>query len=121
MNRSSKPYTSPKSADRFLEWFCKGELLEEIKGDLFENYQIELTEKGRWKAGISYWYHVLNFLRPFAFKRKRQNSNTTIMYRSYFKFALRNMRKHKLNSSMNLLSLSVGMACFIFIFIIDKF
>lgn len=110
----------PKLADDFLSWFCRSELLEEIKGDLHECYGMEQAEKGTMKARWLYWYHVLHFLRPFAIKKKRQNSNINIMYKSYFKFALRNMTRNRLHSFMNLLSLSVGMACFVFVFIYVK-
>ncbi len=120
MKDSSSTYQPPKAADRFLRWFCREELLEEVKGDLFEYYLLERKTKSEWRAGISYWFHVLHFLRPFALKRKIQDSNFNIMYKSYFKYAWRNMQKHRTNTLMNLLSLGVGMACFIFIFIYIK-
>lgn len=112
-----KTYRTPKAVDRLLSWLCKDELLEEIEGDLFEYYQNERATKPRWKADLSYWFHAFHFLRPFALKKIGQNSNTIIMYRSHFKFAWRNILKHKSTAVMNLLSLSVGMACFIFTFI----
>jgi len=110
----------PKSADHFLGWFCRDEMLEEIKGDLHEFYRIDRGAKSPWKANLSYWYHVLHFLRPFALKEKRHHSNNIIMYRSYIKFAWRNVLKHKASTFMNVLSLGVGIACFIFIFIYLK-
>lgn len=114
----------PKSADRFLGWFCRSELLEEVKGDLHECYSIERTEKGDFKAWWLYWFHVLHFLRPFAIKQQghpgTSGLNIIIMYKSYFKFAWRNIIKHKASSLMNVMSLSVGIACFIFIFIYLK-
>lgn len=121
MNKGGKhDNIPPKLADRFLSWFCKDNLLEEVKGDLFEYYQMEREVRSKWRSNVSYWFHAFHFLRPFALKKIGQNSNTIIMYRSHFKFAWRNMRKHKVNSLMNMLSLSVGMACFVFIFIYIK-
>lgn len=120
MDNQKETYTPPKIADRFLGWFCRGELLEEIKGDLYEYYIMERGQKSKWRSDLVYWYHVLHFLRPFALKSKRQNSNTLIMYKSYFKFAWRNVIKHKGSTSMNVLSLGVGIACFIFIFVYLK-
>ena len=110
----------PKFADRFLAWFCNGKLLEEVKGDLHESYRIERKQKGEWRANIIYWYEVFQFLRPFALKRKSQNSNKVIMYRSYLKFAWRNMLKNTGIFTLNVLSLGVGIACFIFIFVYLK-
>jgi len=105
----------PKSADRFLSWFCRDELLEEVRGDLHEYFYIAAEDHGPFRARCIYWFHVLHFLRPFAFKKSKQQP--TIMYRSYFKFAFRNIVKHKASTFMNVLSLSVGIACFVFIFI----
>lgn len=109
----------PLLADKFLEFFCRKELLEEIKGDLHELYEIDWSDVPRWKCLFFYWYHVFHFLRPFTLKRKRQNSNT-IMIASYIKFAFRNMRKHRLSSLVHVLSLGVGISCFMFIFIYLK-
>ncbi|MCE7994769.1 MAG: FtsX-like permease family protein [Roseivirga sp.] len=120
MSKEPKHIAPPTSADRFLSLFCRSELLEEVKGDLHECFGIEQEEKGTFRARWLYWYHVLHFLRPFAIKNKRQNSNIIIMYKSYFKFAWRNILKHKGSALMNVLSLSVGIACFVFIFIYLK-
>ncbi|NRB52008.1 MAG: ABC transporter permease [Saprospiraceae bacterium] len=110
----------PKWADHFLAWFCRDELLEEIKGDLHEFYVQELSDQKLWKAKLYYWYHVLHFLRPFAIKSRRQHSNTLTMYRNYFKFAWRHALKHKGNTILHVLSLGLGIACSIFIFIYLK-
>ncbi len=110
----------PKWADRFLAWFCRDELLEEIKGDLHEFYALELGDKKPWQAKLYYWYHVFHFLRPFAIKSRRQHSNTLTMYRTYFKFAWRHALKHKGNTLLHVLSLGLGIACSIFIFIYLK-
>ena len=58
----------PVLADRFLSWFCKGELLEEIQGDLHEFYE-RLSAERRWKNQWIYWFHVFHFLRPFALRK----------------------------------------------------
>lgn len=116
---ASKRTKPPILADKFLSWFCRNDLLEEIKGDLHELYEIDWAAEPTWKCQWYYWYHVLHFLRPFTLKRKRQNSNT-VMFTSYFKFALRNMRKHRFSALVHVLSLGVGIACFLFIFIYLK-
>ena len=103
----------PKLADRFLSWFCKSELLEEIKGDLHEMYIEETEGWPRWRAYFFYWMQVFHFLRPFAING--QNSKSVFMFFTYLKFARRNLIKHKSSASLNILSLSVGIACFIFI------
>ncbi|MFY0591749.1 FtsX-like permease family protein [Roseivirga sp.] len=102
----------PKPAEWFLKQVCKGNLLEEIEGDLFEHYQIIRETHPKWRADLAYWVHMVNFLRPFALKKIGQNSSTIIMYRSYFKFALRHMWRKKLSTGFNLLGLVLAfMVC----------
>jgi putative ABC transport system permease protein len=120
---TSNPYRPPKLADRFLGWFCKNEILEEVKGDLHEFYLIEREEKTKRKANLVYWYHVLNFLRPFALKTKTQNLINTVMFKNNLKIASRVLRRNKFYSFLNLSGLSVGVACclLIFLFVRDEY
>lgn len=111
--KATKQSYPPKKADRFLKWFCKQELLEEIKGDLHEIYYEETMGMPRWRAYLFYWIQVFNFLRPFAING--QNSTNTIMIFNYFKFASRNLVKHRTSAFLNIISLAVGIACFTFI------
>jgi putative ABC transport system permease protein len=101
----NKSYRTPQFADRVLNWCCKDELLEEIEGDLYEYYQIVRSEQPKWKAIASYWFHMINFLRPFALKEFGQNSITIVMYKSYFKFAIRQMWRKKMSTVFNLIGL----------------
>ncbi len=121
MGKGPEPNRPPALADKLLSWLCRDELMEEIRGDLHEFYDMERTEKGVWKANWSYWYHMLNFLRPFALKKllssKNQNSNNTAMYKNYFLIALRNFRKDKLYSFLNLSGLTIGIASCLMIFL----
>lgn len=121
-------YRPPKLTGRLLNWVCKDDLLEEIEGDLCEHYQRLRSEKPRFTAWFSYWYHVLNFLRPFALKKIGQNSNTTIMFRSYFKTGLRNLIRQKLSSTINVVGLatttSIAIVVYVLVsreFMLDKF
>ncbi|WP_422355268.1 FtsX-like permease family protein [Roseivirga pacifica] len=110
-------YQPPKLAERILSLCCKGRLLEEIEGDLFEYYQIEREERSKFRANINYWFHLLNFLRPFALKKLGQNSNTIIMYRSYLKFAWRGMMRQKLQTGFHLLGLILAFTVCGFIYL----
>ena len=101
-------YEPPKLAVKLLSLVCKNNLFEEIEGDLYEYYQGQREEKSKRVANLYYWFHMLNFLRPFAIKKLGQNSNTIIMYRSYFKFTWRGMLRQKLQTSFHLLGLIVA-------------
>lgn len=109
---------SPKTANRFLSWFCKDDLLEEVKGDLYEFYLTERKEKSKFQANLVYWYHVLNFLRPFAFRRKTQKFKTSVMYRSYLKTGLRNFKKNKLSSFINVFGLATTIAIALIVYVL---
>lgn len=121
MSPSKSSYHPPKLAVRLLRWFCKDRLLEEIEGDLFEYYQIEREENSKWKANLHYWFHLFNFLRPFALKKIGQHSNIIIMYRSYFKFAWRGMMRHKMQTGFHLLGLVLAFTVCGFIYLHLKF
>lgn len=99
----------PKFADRFLGWFCKGDLLEEILGDLYEYYD-EIADQPKWKRTLIYWFHVLNFLRPFAFKNLEgtYHLNYYGMFKNYFKTSFRSLIKNPLTSFINIVGLSVA-------------
>lgn len=121
MLQSDSSYQPPKLAVYLLRWFCKDRLLEEIEGDLYEYYQAEREKNSRFLANLRYWFHMFNFLRPFAVKKIGQNSNTIIMYRSYFKFAWRGMMRHKLQTGFHLLGLILAFTVCGFIYLHLKF
>ncbi len=104
----------PKWADRLLEFFVKGDLLEEIQGDLFEYYQ-RLGDLPQWRSKWIYAYHVIHFLRPFALKKLSQNSNNLIMLKFNLMIAWRNLLKHKFYSAINIMGLAIGLASAIYI------
>ena len=66
----------PKWAEKLLLLFLKGDLAEEVLGDLDEKFYSVLEKKSLRKAKLNYWYQAINYLRPFAMRRKSQyNSN----------------------------------------------
>ena len=105
----------PKSADLFLSWFCRDELVEEVRGDLHEYFGIITEDHGRFKSYCLYWFHVLHFLRPFAFKKINNRSTQYIMLKNNIKISWRNMVKHKGFSSIHLFGLAMGIASSLFI------
>ncbi|HNP19068.1 MAG TPA: permease prefix domain 2-containing transporter [Fulvivirga sp.] len=118
----------PKLAKWLLNWFLKKELAEEVTGDLDEKYHHTLNENSTIKAKLNYWYQVFNYLRPFALKHNRSNSNYFIMYQHNFKLTYRNLLKYKSSFIINVIGLSTGLACALLIFLwvsdeisIDKF
>lgn len=117
MEPTRPTYEPPKLGERILRWFCKDHLYEEIEGDLYEYYQLYADKNPRWKANLYYWMHLISFFRRYALKKESQNSKHTIMLTNHIKFSLRYLKKHPTSAGLNILSLSIGIACFLFIFL----
>ncbi len=105
----------PKYPFRFLRWFCKAEVIDEIEGDLIEAY--EERKKGnlrtaKWKL----WKEVLQ-----SFNKRNigimSNYNDRSWYRQwsmikqYARVLFRTMRKTKIYTAISLASLVMGISC----------
>ncbi len=101
----------PKLAKRFLLSFLRHDLIEEVVGDLDEQFYVTLRTKSRHRARLNYWVQVLQYLRPFAIKRlKASYINNNGMFKSYFKIGWRNLFRNKGYSFINVGGLACGMA-----------
>ncbi len=98
-------------SERLLGWCCKPEYLEEILGDLAE-YRDELLSKPKWKRKLFYWFHVLQFIRPWALKRLQSNQqlNQLSMFSNYLKTSVRSLKKNALFSFINMIGLAISMS-----------
>ena len=119
-DRSNCP---PRHAVRFLEWFCPPQLFEGIEGDLLERFKEDLIQLGEKKARRNFIWNTLKFLRPDIILRNKFSLQliNTIMLRSYFKIAYRNILKNKGYSFINIFGLSMGIACCLLMFSYVRF
>jgi putative ABC transport system permease protein len=106
----------PQLADRLLKFFCSPRRLEEVQGDLHEEFLYQVRRVGERRARWQYWWDVLGFLTWFAIKRNQNDYSTTtltnpIMIRNYFKIAWRNLLRYRLNSALTIAGLALGLAC----------
>lgn len=111
--------TPPRLARWFLNLFCTERWLEEIEGDLEEEFAINVAEKGLSKAKLIYFWTVLRSFRPYILKEKftsGQNSNKNIMFSNYLKITLRALLKNKVYSFINISGLAIGIAGALLIF-----
>ena len=106
----------PKVFDRFFGWICRQEELEIMRGDLYELYKERLEQKGRFLANLMFCLEVLDLCRPFVFKQ-RPETQTTIMFKTFFKITYRNFVRQKVYSLLNVSGLAIGLTCFILIFL----
>lgn len=103
----------PKWMDRFLNWFCKPELVEEITGDMRELYFERMEIQGKRTAQAQYALDILRFFRRSNirfFQSYRSSQNSISMVKNYLTIAFRNLRKNPLNTVVNLLGLTIAVA-----------
>ncbi|MFC5410992.1 permease prefix domain 2-containing transporter [Larkinella bovis] len=114
--------TPPRFADRLLRFFCSADRLEEVQGDLHEEFQYQFRRMGARRAKWRYWWDVLGFVLSFAIRRKQDDYSTTsltnpFMFRNHLKIAWRNLLKDRQFTLLNLIGLSTGLACTLLIYL----
>lgn len=102
----------PRWAHRFLAWYCRPELLEDLEGDLHEYFQRNLKSKGKRKARWIYVIDVIKFLRSYTIRKPQpatSMSNITV-FQNYFKTSVRTIARNKLFSTINIVGLAISMS-----------
>src|ERR1041384_8783556 len=100
--------TPPKWAERFLCWYCRPSILEDLQGDLYEYFERNVKEKGARRARIIYILDVIKFFRIYTV-RKPEFINLLIhwiMLGSYIKTSGRSIVRNKLFSTINIIGLA---------------
>lgn len=102
----------PRWAQRFLRWYCRPELREDLEGDLNEYFERNVKCKGVSKAKIVYSIDVLKFLRPYTLRKPDLVIliSQWIMINSYIKISGRIILRNRLFSSINIAGLGISMA-----------
>ncbi|MFC1553841.1 ABC transporter permease [candidate division KSB1 bacterium] len=102
----------PKIAEWIFEKFIQNDECHEKLGDYEEGFYLKQKEVGRKRALIWYWQQVILtipvLLKYSIFWR-------IIMFKNYIKIAFRNIKRHKVYSTINISGLAVGMSCSILI------
>jgi putative ABC transport system permease protein len=101
----------PRWAQRFLEWYCRPELLEDLQGDLNEYFQRNLETKSPLKAKLIYVLDVIKFFRPYTLRKPKPSHpmHTIMIFQNYFKTSVRNLGKNKFFSTINIAGLAIAM------------
>jgi putative ABC transport system permease protein len=105
----------PKWADRFLQWYCRPDLLEEIQGDAYELYFRSLPS-GKFQADFYFGWNVIRFFRwknikLLSPKNTNDNQISFAMIRNILLVAIRNFFRQPVHTLLNLLGLVVGFTC----------
>ncbi len=104
----------PKWADRFLQWYCRPELLEEIQGDVYELFYRTVNHYPR-QAKFQFVWNVIRFFQWKNIKRSKSKINNTgvamDMLRNILTVAIRNFVRQPGHSFLSIFGLSSGLIC----------
>ncbi len=97
--------------------------MEEVEGDLAEDYVENVRRHGLRRAQLKYAFNTLKLTTTYL-KRRRKNTKQQPMKTNlsfYFKYSLRSVFKHKFYHSLNVASLTLGFCCFtlVYLFVIS--
>lgn len=101
---------SPRLPEKLITRLISEAYLDEILGDLQEEYQNNVSKKGNTRAAISYWISTIRFINTRTLKRNT-TFNSAAMIKNYLIIALRNITRQKIYSVINIGGLAIGIAC----------
>lgn len=108
--KERQPIEPPRWAQRFLRWYCRPELAEDLEGDLNEYFERNLNQFGPRRARLVYTLDVIKFLRSYTIRKPQPAmSNFTVLH-NYFKTSTRNLYRNKLFSGINIIGLAIAMS-----------
>ena len=112
------PISPPQWPLKFLRFFLKKEYLEEIEGDMEEIFYENAEQSSLKRARRIYTWEMLGLLRPVLLKNVEilRHLNQYAMFQNYFKVSFRGLLKNPLNSSINIIGLSVSIGFCIFVY-----
>jgi hypothetical protein len=97
-----------------LKMLLKGESFYEFTDDIYEVYQHMIDCGTKRKARVWYWFRVIESIPSLILDNIYWRSTMLI---NYLKIALRNFRRHKGYSVINMAGFAIGMACCLLIFL----
>ncbi len=102
----------PRWASRFLEWYCRPSLYEDLQGDLLEYFERNVENRGAAYARLVYVVDVFKFFRPYTVKKwaNVESSVSRALMSNYFKVAVRNMARNRMFTAVNITGLAIGMS-----------
>lgn len=110
--KEQRQHHPPAWAQRFVEWYCKPGLVEDLTGDLNECFERNVRSIGPRRAKLIYIIDAFKFFRSYTV-RKSIFVNlfmNRIMIGSYVKTSGRNIIRNKLFSFINILGLAISMS-----------
>ncbi|HEX8040643.1 MAG TPA: ABC transporter permease [Chryseosolibacter sp.] len=112
MSRQPTTINPPRWAQRFVEWYCKPRLAEDLIGDLNEYFARNVEVLGPRRAKLIYIIDAFKFFRTYTVRAPRFVTLliSWIMIGSYIKTSVRNVSRNKLFSAINIVGLAISMS-----------
>jgi len=110
--KEQRQHYPPTWAQRFIAWYCKPELLEDLTGDLHEYFERNVQSVGPGRAKLIYILDAFKFFRIYTVQRPTFVNLfiNRIMIGSYIKTSGRSLMRNKLFSSINVIGLAISMS-----------
>jgi putative ABC transport system permease protein len=115
ISNSQSPVTDvrpPRWAQRFVEWYCRPHLAEDLIGDLNEYFERNVETIGVRRAKLIYIIDAFKFFRTYTVRTPKFLNLfiNWIMIGSYIKTSARSLMRNKLFSSINIVGLAISMS-----------
>jgi ABC-type antimicrobial peptide transport system permease subunit len=110
--KEQRQHHPPSWAQRFIEWYCKPALVEDLIGDLNEYFERNVQSIGPRRAKLIYIIDAFKFFRSYTVRKPILINFfiNWIMIGSYIKTSTRNLMRNKLFSSINIIGLAISMS-----------
>lgn len=110
--KEQRQHHPPSWAQRFVEWYCKPGLAEDLTGDLHECFERNMQSMGPRRAKLIYIIDAFKFFRSYTVRSSifANLFMNRVMIGSYFKTSGRNIMRNKLFSFINILGLAISMS-----------
>lgn len=111
------PQQPPSWARKFLAWYCRPELLEDLEGDLNEFFIRNRETHGLRYAKLIYVLDVMKFFRLYTIRPPALSGSGVQLdlLKIYSAAAFRGFLKTKLSAALSVISLTLGLSCFLII------
>lgn len=98
-----------------VQRFCNSDLKEAFEGDLYELFLDDLENRGTFQAKWRYFFNILLILRFHRLRNKNSNNTATMgLLSNYLKVAVRDLKRHKVFTGINLVGLVAGFVASLF-------
>jgi putative ABC transport system permease protein len=110
--KEQRQHHPPSWAQRFVEWYCKPGLAEDLMGDLNEYFERNVESIGPRRAKLIYIIDAFKFFRSYTVRKPTFDNLfiNPIMIGSYIKTSARNLMRNKLFSFINIVGLAISMS-----------